>query len=375
MNLVNINTSEIVELLKSAYYQQYGEQIQIGSDEFAASSAQAYAWSVLIANVNEAAKNLFVETATREYLIAIAAQYGIPENVEYRAMAYFSITYNHVDHEYAPGEIRVSDSNGHMFTNIHPISSPFATVYDSVVLYAEEMGAAYNDIPANSISISQSPAVVAATNLTPSRGGLDGFPDTPEGTEEYRAYVKNAIKSHAGAGTAEAYEAKARTSTCLPIQVRVLRQGETGYEKGKVKIYVYTTDGIAAREVIDCAKWACSDPAFRPIGDLVEVKESLSSTVHLSLEFCVTYPSRFSEVAQTRTDSIIAAYLEELRWNMDMPFKLDELCHRLCAVDTDGVFATDAYAVDADASDYPIIPAPGWRLDISGITSTIQYKD
>ena len=190
MRLIEIKPAQILEFLKSAYYAQYGEPIEIGSDAFAASAAQSYAWGVLLANINEAANNIFIETASGEYLDAIAADYGITERPQgYRASAQFALTmYMFAQgRSYPAGSLVVADDAGRKFTNIYPIIGPDPGsdnyLHGVVTLYAMEPGVLYNNIATGAIDniLEGTGFVTSATNITDTSGGSDGFPYTDEG--------------------------------------------------------------------------------------------------------------------------------------------------------------------------------------------------
>lgn len=117
VDLIDIKPRELLDLLKSAYYDQTGKTIQIGSDEYAAASAQAYAWSVLLGDINNATQNRFIDYATGEYLDAIATNYGINSRPNgYRATANFIFTYASNNIYIPANALIISDSGGKQFT-------------------------------------------------------------------------------------------------------------------------------------------------------------------------------------------------------------------------------------------------------------------
>lgn len=381
MKLVDINPSQILELLKSAYAEQYGEQIEIGSDAFAACATQAYAWSVLLANVNEAANNLFVETASAEYLDAIAADYGITSRPPgYRASAQFSLVFYMfaAGMTFPTGSLVVSDGAGRRFTNIYPIIAPDSGgdpyLHGVVTLYAAEPGASYNEIPVDAIQtiIEGSGYVSTARNITQTSGGTDGFPYNDAGNEAFRQWLIVQMQAFAGAGTATAYEARAKNADARCISAYVLRQNDTGYEKGKVQIFVYADPSVES-EVVDSVQAACDDPAFRPLGDLVVAAASPLQSVASALDLCIVYDYRFEAVASASASRVIANYSALVESGINRPFVVDELCHRLCTPDADGIYAIDAFARSA-SSGQTLWPDPGKRLRVTGIGKYIEFR-
>ena len=382
MRLIEIKPAQILELLKSAYFAQYGEQIEIGSDEFAASAAQSYAWGVLLANVNEAARNLFIETATGEYLDAIAANYGITQRPQgYRASAQFSIIYYlfAAGMTFPAGSLVVADESGRRFSNIYPIQVPTLGddnyVHGVATLYAESPGVDYNGITPGAVSqiLTGSGFVSEAQNVTETSGGTAEFPHNEAGDEAYRQWLMVQIKSFAGVGTSTAYEARAKNADSRVISAYVLRQNDAGYEKGKVQIFVYSDPSVES-EVVDTVQAACDDPAFRPIGDLVVASVSPVQAVSSALDLEITYDYRFHEVAASSAVSVIAAYLSEVESQIGRPFVVDELCSRLCTPDADGIYAIDAFARNSSGSTLTVWPDPGKRLRVTGIGRYIGYR-
>lgn len=378
MRLIDIKPAQILELLKSAYYEQYGEQIEIGSDAFAASAAQSYAWSVLLANINEAANNLFLETANGEYLDAIAADYGITQRPPgYRASAQFSLIYWVANRTYPEGSLVMQDDAGHRFTNLYAISSPSSgsPLAGVATLYAVEAGSVYNNIPANEIDtiVEGSGFVSQGRNVNVTSGGTDGFPYDDAGNEAYRQWLQTQIQTFAGAGTRTAYLARAKNADFRVVSAYVLGQDDAGYERGKVQIYVYA-DPAVIDEVVDSVQGACADPRFRPIGDLVIASASPTQDVVSDLDLDITYEYRFEHVANAHALRIINAYCAEIETQIGKPFVVDELCHRLCEADGEGIYAIDAYARTSSGYDLTIWPQPGKRLHVTGIGRYIGFR-
>ena len=186
------------------------------------------------------------------------------------------------------------------------------------------------------------------------------------------AFVKNEIKSFSGAGTYAAYEARARNADPRVSDVYVLRQEDEGYQKGKVKIFIYCKEymgyDIGQDQVVSVVQNACSDESFRPIGDLVEVEYSQLHTVYISGSgaFVVTYPEKFRTFANNRNARILNEYKNEIKNYINKPFVGEELCARLVATDNDGVYALDARTNTGFIYPTLIYPPIGKRLAVSG---------
>lgn len=380
LNLINIEPSELLDLLKSAYYQQTGETIQIGSDEFATASTQAYVWSVLLNSINDNTQNRFIDSATGAFLDAIAATYGITQRPDgYHATARFLINPVADDMNIPANSLIVSDNAGNKFTNPYTLYVPNNYSSLSVVMQSVEPGTKYNGIPANEITVIDEGEIyiTAARNLSMTTGGTDGYPYTVEGDDAYREWLKTEIQSFAGAGTYQAYEARAKNADSRVLGVYVLRQDDEGYEKGKVQIYIYTdSEYDIDSQIVTIVQNACDDPSFRPIGDFVVVEYSPLTDVDISVMFQITYPEKFRGVADQRNERILNAYHKQLAENINKPFSFEEFCSLLVQKDEFGVYAIDAKPLEIDGTDYPdpIYPEIGGRLSIGDISFNNTFR-
>lgn len=368
LDLIHISPSDILDLLKTAYYDQTNETIQIGSSEFAASAAQSYAWSVLLNNINENTRNRFIDTATGSFLDAIASNYGINERPSgYHATAQCRLTlYNSNEVTIPAHALLIQDETGNQFTNAYETDVSPSAPY--IVLEAVEAGTKYNGIPVDKLTniVEGSIYISAITNSTMTAGGTDGFSDD----DEYREWLKTEIQSFSGAGTYKAYEARAKNADSRVLDVYVLRQNDTGYEKGKVKIYIHTDSNTdLENQVLEIVQNSCSDETFRPIGDLVKAYYSQLTSKDINIPIQVTYPARFAGIADERNARVLADYARELRAKINRPFKFEELCSMLTNRDSDGVYAIDAKPLNILSTTYPdaIYPNVGGRLNIRGV--------
>lgn len=379
LDLIKISPSEILDLLKKAYYDQTGETIQIGSDAFAASASQTYAWSVLLNNINNATQNRFIDYANGQYLDAIAANYGISERPNgYHASARFHITLITNGVTIPANALIIEDDAGNQFTNKYEFIADTAHGTDHPVLIALNSGAKYNGIPIGEITniIQGGLYISAASNETMTAGGTDGFPYTQEGDDLYREWLKTEILSFSGAGTYQAYEARAKNADSRVLDVYVLRQTDPEYQKGKVQIYIYTnTDFDIDSQVKYIVQESCSDPSFRPIGDLVEVCYSPLTDYDVSKVFQVSYPLQFKAVAQSRNSRILNEYKHILESTINKPFSFEELCEMIVKKDPDGVYALDCkpLAVGGGQFPTPIYPERGGRLSPGDISFQNKY--
>ena len=380
LNFINLATTEVLETFKNAFYAQYGSPIKIGSEEFAASSVFSYCMTVLFAAMNDSAKQRFLATMTGDFLDALAATYGITERPQgQRATCLVNIAMRSQliqPSAYEVGTLKVSDEAGHVFENAERFLAPGRGRIGtkSVRFRAIEVGTDYNNIPAGEVKkiITPLPGILSAQSTTMTDGGTDPMTDD----DTFRAWLRNEIGSFAGAGTAEAYRGKAMNVDSRIIDVQVLEQGMKGYEKGKVQIYVLA-DAEDVNEIVAYVQEACSDRAFRPVGDYVITRPAVSCPVSPVGVFHITYPMRFQTVAIDRTNRIISEYRECLSQKINRPFVYGELVQRLLAMDSDGVYAQEAVVMGLSEEDnHPIYPPEvGGYVTLGAVTLRFHYVE
>ena len=373
LNLYNISVNDIMSLFKSAYFAQFGETLKIGSSEFNAASVFTYALSVLINNLNDSAKQRWLETATGEYLDALAASYGVS-----RPQGYKATTVCHLDTTWPyptviPAEaIKLQDESGrYTFINPYPIELNGAV---NAVFQCVEVGSEYNGIPIDTINVivEGSGYISAASNIVSTSGGTDSMQDDDEA---FRTWLVNEIKSFAGAGTYLAYEGRARNADPRVVDVKVIQQGDVLYEKGKVQIVILVDkDVVDQSTVVEIVQEACNDRAFRPVGDFVTTRSAFIRYEAMEAECFVTYPLRFRPLVEARNERILREYNDYLRGGIARPIVYEEIARRLCTPDDDGVYALDVRFEGAGTSGY-LQPPGDACFYIQSMTFTNYYAD
>lgn len=359
-------TAELLQLYKAAYYDQNAQSLQIGSQEFAAASVHAYVLGVLVTAFNHAAQQCSIDTATGDFLDGIASSFGLARPGATRASALFTFSCREVLHIPAGG-LKVSNSQGNViFFNAYPFFTVIGANF--VVLYSEIAGSEYNNIPAGSLeTIVEGSFAHELTQVEMSGAGTDAVEVSEAGDSAFRSWLKLQIQTLQGAGTAAAYEARARLADPRVIDVYCLRNSDINFVHGKVAITVVAED--SADGVVERVKDYCSADDFRPVGDFVEVKAApVNISTFDNCLIAVFYEPRFLTLAVTRNARILDEYNEELKRHINKPFSFSEFCERLCSVDTDGVYASDARAEGIDYPEiqpYQITPDPGAVIQVT----------
>ena len=361
-NLLSYTPSELLDLFKSSFYTEHGTPMIIGSDDFTASATFTYVMSVLVNAINVAGDQRFIESATGEFLDAIAGSLGLSRPAAARARAVFHLTPTSTGTLSADG-LQVSDASGHVFSNPERVTVSSGVEVD-VLLYCTEAGSAGNGIAIGAIDniIAGSNQLSAATNTTMSGGGDDGYPYTAAGDQAFREYLLNRRGYFPVGGSAPAYKSK-----CLEIgdkrllDVHVLQDGETGFVQGKVKIYTLwdlsTLSSLAARLLNEKILALCTAADFKPIGDYVEIALADAYNTSLGAYWIVKYRLRDKDVAEAHMRKVFDDYATYLARGFNRPFSEAELVKRFCTPDENGVAALGFDITDASAK-YQM-PAPG----------------
>ena len=360
--LLSYTPSEILDLFKTSFYNEHGTPMIIGSDDFTASATFTYVLSVLTNAINVAGDQRFLESATGEYLDAIAGSLGLSRPTPARANAVFHLAPVKTGNIGTNG-LRVSDTSGHVFGNTEPLSLT-RNVQVDVLLYCTESGSAANGLPVGSISNIEagSNRVSTASNTTMTGGGDDGYPYTAAGDQAFRKYLLNRKGYYPVGGSAPAYRSKCfELGDNRLLDVHVLQDGEDGYVQGKVKIYTLwdtaTLNSAYIRLLNEKILTLVTAEGFRPIGDYVEVARAEPDYVGIGLNWTLKYRLRDRDVAEAHMRKVFYDYGQYLKSGFGRPFSEADLVKRLCTPDENGVAAL-GFDITNDNAKYQI-PAPG----------------
>ena len=338
--LIDYSTQDILDLFRSAFYDEHGAPMLIGTDDFTASAVFSYVLSVLVNASNTAGAQRFIDSATGVYLDAIAAVNGLSRPSPAKASALFQLVASNPG-TLNSGDLVVTDGNVN-FTNLEPIS---ITADCYVLLYCTETGADHNGIGIGSINtvLDGNYYVDSAQNITISGGGTDGFPYTAEGDNEFRAYILARRADFVVGGSVPSYKSRAYTIDSRLLDVCILQDGDSGYQKGKVQIYALwdsATVNTAIANILNAKILAaCTQDDFRPIGDLVEVNSARKVAKDLGSSWLLKYRLRDKDVAYNHMISVFREYKDYLISGFRRAFSEGELTRRFVTPSADGVAA------------------------------------
>ena len=347
--LIPYTTEQILDLFKAAYYEQTGETLRIGSEEFAFSTVASYVLRVFEQAMKRGADGVSINTATGAALDNIAASFGItrPDATPARmAIALENETQNPIICDI--GQIVANTNRGITFSNIAPITLPQTgeTVY--LFLYCSDAGSQYNGIAASSMDIPDGVLLVANSIST---GGTDSLQEyTPENDEAFRAYVLEGVKA-LSVGTAPYYEYEAKKGyDGILADVYCLRDGDTGFEPGKVKIKTLflpaITSAVYKNTTNETIRAYLSSDSVKCVTDYVEVAEGEADYLNI-FGIVIYYEKRFQAMtsdgitlAQDHFERVFESYRTDLITHFNKSYIEAELEAMLCKSDENGVYAT-----------------------------------
>lgn len=87
--IMNTNPNELLENFQTAYYNQIGRRMQIGSEEYTLSSVFTYVLALYAGLINQSYKNQRIETASGEFLDNLAQRYNLSRTPEVYSKPFF----------------------------------------------------------------------------------------------------------------------------------------------------------------------------------------------------------------------------------------------------------------------------------------------
>lgn len=240
LTFIDWKTSDILEDIKTQYKANSGNELIIGSNEFAIASVVAYILGVAKERFNAMAKQRYLSTANGEYLDAIAETLGIGSRPkDYKARCTIRIS-NLTASPYGIGKgFRVSDDNGHVFQSMYYFDVD-ANSYEDEMFESVTSDTSNNNIPVSAIKnlIDGDDNDLMVRNQTITLGANpEPFPYTDEGDDLFREYIKNVYQGVSAAGSFYTYKKLALESDPRVDDAYVLKSGDTGFVRGTVKVY------------------------------------------------------------------------------------------------------------------------------------------
>lgn len=259
--ILNTNPTDLLETFQSAYFNQIGRRMQIGSEEYTLSSVFTYVLSLYSGLINNSYKNQKIETASGEFLDNIAQRYGLSRTPEVYSKPFFEGKFifksgsEVYGRDYPPNsfEIKIGNhiyknSNGFIARSNRLIRFTCTETHTDYLTSSEilEEIKQIKDSEDNLIFLSN---YMQDSDLTDLLSVAQPLSD-----EDFRNYISNSKYLYVP-GIAGSFEALAKNAFGKNINdARVRVQGDLGFVPGFVDIFCKPFSYFNAREFIELVK-------------------------------------------------------------------------------------------------------------------------
>ena len=272
----DMSTKALFNSIKAKYKTETGEDLEIGSNEFAIASAVAYVFGGMVERFNDMAANRYIDTARGEYLDALAANLGVDRPHETRATCTFLVSNQTtseiiIEHD----TVVIDDGNGHEFHPRYglgefrriPAGEIRATLFISATSDESNNGIEYGTM--FKIQKRSDGQVVYYQATTTKGANSNAYPYTPEGDDAFRAIIPSLAASIRSAGSQAYYNARCRKYSPYILDAYCLVDGDEGFVPGEVRIFVSIDgDSPAGFDAISLKRELEADED-RPINDFI----------------------------------------------------------------------------------------------------------
>ena len=341
----DMSTKALFNSIKAKYKTETGEDLEIGSNEFAIASAVAYVFGGMVERFNDMAANRYIDTARGEYLDALAANLGVDRPHETRATCTFLVS------NQTPSEIIIEkdtvvidDGNGHEFLPRYglgefrriPAGEIRATLFISATSDESNNGIKYGTM--QKIQKRSDGQVVYYQATTTEGANPNAYPYTPEGDDAFRAIIPSLAARIRSAGSQAYYNAWCRQYSPYILDAYCLVDGDEGFVAGEVRIFVSVIDG-ANMAIFDVTamKRALEADQNRPINDFI-ADVSICGEEYSNVTYDVYFdPMRIgrdkaAEIAATACQRLKDYYMR----NIGMDVALQRFNEIVAELDTSG---------------------------------------
>ena len=246
-DILSTNPNAILEDFQTAYYNQIGKRMTIGSEEYVISSIFTYVLTLYAALINASYKNQVIETASGIFLDNLAARYNLSRTPEVYSNPWFEGVFWFFDdceyygRTYPKGKLKITVAD-HVYSN----SMSFKAEENTICRFVCEV--------AHTDTLSHSELISALEKVEDSQENsvfdLDGTSkyitplqsvQTPMDDDTFRSYIQNS-KFLYTPGIAGSFEALAKASSSNIRDARVRVQGDSGFIRGNVDIFCKAGD-------------------------------------------------------------------------------------------------------------------------------------
>lgn len=364
----DMNTRALFNSIKAKYKTETGEDLEIGSNEFAIASAVAYVFGGMVERFNDMAANRYIDTARGEYLDALAKNLGVSRPRQTPAKCTFIVSnQTQGDITLTAHSITIDDGNGHEFEPdliwYEPSSSGGMGFIEEFPVGAGEIRAlqfrskttdeSNNGIASGTMKLIQeySDGNIIYLQVSETTGASsNACPYTPEGDDAFRAVIPDMAARIRSAGSQAYYNAWCRQYSPYVLDAYCLVDGDEGFVAGEVRIFVSVIDGVNV-SVLDviAMKRALEAEQNRPINDFI-ADVSIASEEYENITYDVYYdPMRIgrdkaAEISATACKRLKDYYMR----NIGMDVALQRFNEIVAELDTTGGILAARQFVDGE---------------------------
>ena len=364
----DMSTKALFNSIKAQYKTETGDDLEIGSNEFAIASAVAYVFGGMVERFNDMAANRYIDTARGEYLDALAHNLGVDRPHETRATCTFLVS------NQTPSEIIIEkdtvvidDGNGHEFYPRYgvgefrriPAGEIRATLFISATSDESNNGIKYGTM--QKIQKRSDGQVVYYQATTTEGANSNAYPYTPEGDDAFRAIIPSLAARIRSAGSQAYYNAWCRQYSPYILDAYCLVDGDEGFVPGEVRIFVSIDgDSPAGFDAISC-KRALEEEEDRPINDFIASVEICAEQYEL-VQYVLYYNPM--KMGYEQAQAIAKGACERLRAyymrNIGLDVSIQRFNEIVAARDTNnGVVACEQFAqMKGQLTSGNVLPVP-----------------
>ena len=242
-DILNTNPNTLLENFQSAYYNQIGARMQIGSEEYILSSVFTYVLSLYAGLINNSYKNQNVDTASGEFLDNIASRYNLSRTPEvysnpwFEGRFYFNAS-TYRGRSFDVGELQITVGD-HTYTNSTKISSATDSVLIRFICTEARKDYLSKSELIEALKQVEDPTgakVFVETYLTNYDISEMQSVSAELSDDELREYIRENRQLYVP-GVAGSFEALAKSSSKDITDARVRVQGDVGFRAGYVELY------------------------------------------------------------------------------------------------------------------------------------------
>ena len=209
LNLVEVDASAIYDDVVTSLEQGVGEPLYPGDERRIFAEALAAVLVAYASTANDASRQTLLRYARGQVLDAIGERLGV-ERIEAEpatTTVKFELSAAQQNAITIPAMTRVTSDGTIYFATDEPCVIASGQTVGTVSASCTEAGAVGNGLAAGTLTtlVDLQPYVATVTNTTPTAGGDDGEPYTPDGDERLRERVRLAPNALSVAGPEQAY--------------------------------------------------------------------------------------------------------------------------------------------------------------------------